>query len=128
MQRFQRRPSPALVVATFALVVASAGTASGAVAFIAKLAGLNHKQKGQVTSIADAQIAAKAPTLSVLSATNATNAANATTAANANALGGASLASLNLGASTVSGVTSSSCDPSTTSFVDCGTVSLNLPR
>jgi hypothetical protein len=74
-----------VVISICALVVASSGTAfaSGPIASIAKALGLNGKQKSQVTSIADAQIAAKAPTLSVLNATNATNAANATNATNA---------------------------------------------
>jgi hypothetical protein len=86
MQRFRwGRPSHALVIAVLALVVACGGTAaaSGPVAFIGKTLGLNGKQRRQVTSIADAQITAKAPTLSVLNATSATNATNATNAFNA---------------------------------------------
>lgn len=91
-----RHGSPALAVATVALVVAGSGTAaaSGPVAFIAKELGLTSKEKKQVKSIADGQIAAKAPTLTVLNATNAdhaasaTDATNATNAGNANTLGG----------------------------------------
>jgi len=93
MRYRSRRPSPAMVVAMLALVLAGAGTASanGAVGLIAKELGLTGKQKKQIASIADKQIAAKAPTLSVASATDATdatNATNATNAANATALGG----------------------------------------
>ncbi|MGD0198536.1 MAG: hypothetical protein ABSC56_11620 [Solirubrobacteraceae bacterium] len=86
MQRFHGRcPSPALVVATVALVVAGSGTAlaRGPVAFISKELGLNSKQKKQVTSIADSQIEKQAPTLTVLNATNAINATSATTAGSA---------------------------------------------
>jgi hypothetical protein len=74
-----------LVIATLALVVATGGTAfaSGSVASIAKLVGLNHKQQSQVKSIAKAQISSSASTLSVLNATNATNATNAINATNA---------------------------------------------
>jgi hypothetical protein len=94
MQRIQvRRPSPAVAISLAALVVASSGTAfaSGPIASIAKALGLSGKQKNQVTSIVDKQIAAKAPGLNVLSAATATNAStatNATNAGNATTLGG----------------------------------------
>ena len=83
--RLNRRPTPALVIAIVALVLAVGGTsfAAAPVTFIAKAVGLNTRQKKRVTAIADAQIAAKASTLSVLNATNATNATNAVNAANA---------------------------------------------
>lgn len=68
----RRRISPALLVSIAALVLAGGGTAFGrdAVAFIAKAAGLSSKQKKQVTSIADGEIAAKASGLSVPRARN----------------------------------------------------------
>lgn len=100
-----RRPSPALAISIVALVVASSGTAfaSGSIATIAKALGLSHKQKSQVKSIANQQIAAKASGLSVshastadtattatsaTTATTATTATNATNATNANTVGG----------------------------------------
>jgi len=92
MEQFRgRRPSPALAVATAALILAGTGTAaaSGPFAVIAKELGLNGKQKQQVAAIAGKQIAAKAPTLTVLNATNATNAANAANATNATNAGNA---------------------------------------
>jgi len=95
MRRSARRHiSPALVISLIALVLAAGGTsfAAAPVAFVAKALGLSSKQKKQVTSIADSQIASKGPKLSVLyaasagtatTATNATNATNATSATNA---------------------------------------------
>jgi hypothetical protein len=68
------KPSPALVVALLALVLAVAGTATAA---------LTGKDKSKVRNIADQEIAKAAPGLSVLSATNATNASNAANASNA---------------------------------------------
>jgi hypothetical protein len=59
------------------------------------------------------------------SATNATNATSATT------VGGAGIDSFTIGRSTAStqgGGTSSSCNPSSNAFIDCGNVSLTLPR
>ena len=81
-KRINRRPTPALAIAIVALVLAVGGTsfAAAPVAFIAKVVGLNTRQKKRVTAIADAQISAKASTLSVLNATNATNATNAVNA------------------------------------------------
>ena len=78
---------------------------------------------GKVPSASKADTATHAT--SADSATNATNATNATT------LAGASLDSLTIGRSTAvstGGGTSSSCDPTAATFVDCGTVSLTLPR
>ena len=121
MRRSARwRISPALVISMIALVLAAGGTsfAAAPVAFVAKVLGLNSKEKKQVTSIADNQIASKGPKLSVLfatsagtatTATNATNATNATTATNAtNAaeLGGAAASAFQQYAATLpSGVT-----------------------
>jgi hypothetical protein len=113
------RPSPAMIVAVIALIFAMGGTALAVV-------GLNGKQKRQVKSIANQQINAKAPHLSVASAKNAdhaTDANHATNADNANTVGNAGLDSFTIGRSATG-----SCDPATSGFVDCGTVSLNLPR
>ncbi|MDX6615369.1 MAG: hypothetical protein QOD60_460 [Solirubrobacterales bacterium] len=90
-----KRPSPAMVIAIIALILAVAGTATAA---------LNSKDKKKVKKIADQEITAKAPGLSVASAgsatsatnaTNAANATNATTAAGANAVNGFSVTSFN---------------------------------
>ena len=54
-----RRPSPAMVVALLALVLAMGGTA------VATEVGLNAKQKRQVKAIADQQIESKAALLTV---------------------------------------------------------------
>lgn len=67
------RPSPALVVAIVALLVAVTGTA---VASVATISALNHKDKKQVKKIADREIGKKAPGLSVATAANAGNASN----------------------------------------------------
>jgi hypothetical protein len=109
-----RRPSPALVVAAFALVAALAGTA------VAGPVSNKALSKSKVKKIADKEIAKKAPDLSVAHASTADNADNAN---NANAVGGASLDSLTLGRSATG-----SCDPSSTAYVSCGNVSLTLPR
>jgi hypothetical protein len=70
------KPSPAMVVALLALVLAVAGTATAA---------LTGKDKKKVRNVADQEIAKKAGGLSVANAANATNAANA---GNASTLGG----------------------------------------
>lgn len=120
MKKFRlSRPSPAMVVAVLALVFAMGGTALAVV-------GLNAKQKRQVRSLANQQINAKASGLSVAKAKNATHADSADSANNANnanTVGNAGLASFTIGRSTTG-----SCDPAGSGFVDCGTVSLNLPR
>jgi hypothetical protein len=123
-----------MVVGILALVFAMGGTALAVV-------GLNAKQKIQVKQLANKQIKAKAPGLSVAKAkdadhatnadkatsadkaTNADHAVNADQAANADKVGGAGLDSFTIGRSTTG-----SCDPASSAFVDCGTVSLNLPR
>jgi hypothetical protein len=79
MQRLKKPlPSPAMVVAILALIVALAGTA-----IAAKGGGKRSPSRKQVIElakkIADQRIARLAPGLSVASAANATNAANAST-------------------------------------------------
>lgn len=79
------RVSPALAVATIALIVALAGTsiAKVPIGFVASALGLNSKQKKQVTTIADTEIKHKAGGLSVKNAKHATSASSATTATSA---------------------------------------------
>jgi hypothetical protein len=64
-----RRPSPAMVVASLALVVALAGTAIAAPTAIKSI--LSKKEKKQVKNIANTQVNTLAPGLSVASANNA---------------------------------------------------------
>ncbi len=83
-----RRPSPAIVVGVVALIVALAGTA------VAGVSVLDNREKKQVRKIArkqaDARITKRAPNLSVGSAENATNAADAA------AVGGQTVQTLNV--------------------------------
>ena len=84
---------------------------------------------GKVPSASNADNATHAT--SADTATSATSATNATNATNATTVGGASLDSLTIGrstASTTGGGTSSSCDPGSIVFIDCGNVPLTLPR
>ena len=90
-----RRPSPAMIVALAALVVALAGTAMAAPTAIKSI--LNKKEKKQVKNIAKNQINALAPGLSVKhantagSADSAKHADSATNADNADALSGTTI-------------------------------------
>ena len=96
-----RRPSPAMIVAMTALVVALAGTAMAAPTAIKSI--LNKKEKKQTKNIAKNQINALAPGLSVKHADtagsadtakhadSATNADNAKRADNADALSGTTI-------------------------------------
>lgn len=63
---FGQRPSPAMIVAIVAVILAVGGTATAA---------LTKKDKKQVKNIANKQIDAKAPGLSVANAANSANAA-----------------------------------------------------
>jgi cytoskeletal protein RodZ len=101
MRKFPRpRVSPALVISIVALVLALGDTsmASVPVGYLSRALGLSSREQKQVKSIAEKEIAIKAPGLSVrsaatagdattaktaTSATNATNANSATTATNA---------------------------------------------
>jgi hypothetical protein len=106
-----RRPSPAMIVAATALIVALAGTAMAAPTAIKSI--LNKKEKKQAKNIAKNQINALAPGLSVKHADTATNAdaaKRADTAANAEALSGNTI----VGEGDLDGpglVTNSSCTP-----------------
>lgn len=96
-----RRPSPAMIVAMTALIVALAGTAMAAPTAIKSI--LNKKEKKQTKNIAKNQINALAPGLSVKHADtagsadtakhadSATNADNAKRADNADALSGTTI-------------------------------------
>jgi hypothetical protein len=76
---FKHAPSPAMVVAVIAVVLALGGTA---------VAALSGKDKKKVRNIADQEITKKAPGLAVASAGTAANASNASNAADAAKLGG----------------------------------------
>ena len=78
------RLSPSMVVAILALVAAVAGVAiANPIAGSSKKGLSTKKVKSIATSVANAQIAAQAPGLSVAKAANATNADNAANASNA---------------------------------------------
>ncbi|HET9120409.1 MAG TPA: hypothetical protein VFN72_07735 [Solirubrobacterales bacterium] len=81
-----RRPSPAMIVALAALVVALAGTAMAAPTAIKSI--LNKKEKKQVKNISKNQVNALAPGLSVKHADTAGSADRAKQADNADALSG----------------------------------------
>ena len=76
-----RRPSPAMIVAMTALIVALAGTAMAAPTAIKSI--LNKKEKKQTKNIAKNQINALAPGLSVKHADSAGSAKHADSATNA---------------------------------------------
>lgn len=115
-----RRPSPAMVVALAALVVALAGTAMAAPTAIKSI--LNKKEKKQTKNIAKNQVNALAPGLSVK---HAGTAGTADTAKDANALGGVALKDITVAKSANPGA---QCDPNSATFVDCATVDLTLPH
>jgi hypothetical protein len=86
MERSSRvRVSPALLVSIVALILAAGGTslANAPVGFVAGTLGLSAKQKKQVRSIADKEIANGARKLSVRFASSAGTAASASYAATA---------------------------------------------
>jgi hypothetical protein len=69
----KRRPSPSLIVSIVALVVALTGTAIAGVATVSKL---SKSEKRKVRGLADQEIDAKAPGLSVKSAATAGDVSN----------------------------------------------------
>ena len=119
-----RRPSPAMIVAATALIIALAGTAMAAPTAIKSI--LNKQEKKQVKNIAKNQVNKLAPGLSVASAKNADAAKRADAAGNADTLGGQSLANIAIGRSdpTTGGV----CDPAGLTFVTCASVDVTLPH
>jgi hypothetical protein len=123
MSRFLlKRPSPALVVSCLALLVALGGTSYAAFSLPKNSVGQKQLKKNAVIT---SKIKNGAVTSSKINTSGLTvpNALHANNADNATTIGGASLDSLTLGRSTAS-----SCDPASTAYVGCGTVSLNLPR
>ena len=123
----RRRPSPAMIVAATALIVALAGTAMAAPTAIKSI--LNKKEKKQASNIAKNQINALAPTLSVKRATtagSADTAKRADAATNADALGGVALKDVAVARSDPS--TGGVCDPGTTTFITCASVTVNVPH
>jgi hypothetical protein len=113
-----RKPSPAMIVASAALIIALAGTAMAAPTAIKSI--LNKKEKKQTKAIADSRIKAAAPGLSVASAKKAD------LATNADAVGGQSLANIVIGRSDPT--TGAQCDPNSTTFVTCSDVDVTLPH
>ena len=116
-----RRPSPAMIVAGTALIIALAGTAMAAPTAIKSI--LNKKEKKQVKNIAKNQVTSLAPGLSVK---HANTAGTADKAKDADALGGQSLANIAVARSDPS--TGGQCDPNSTAFAECASVDINLPH
>ena len=108
------RPSPSMVVAGLALVAALAGTALAGP--LASKSGLNKPEKKQVKKIAKNQVNTLAPGLSVK---------RAGSAANADSLGGQTLANIAVARSDTPGA---QCDPTSAALIDCATVNLTLPH
>jgi hypothetical protein len=124
-----RRPSPAMIVAMTALIIALAGTAMAAPTAIKSI--LSKKEKKQTKNIANNQINTLAPGLSVKHADTAGTAGSADTAkradvaTTADALGGQSLANIVVAKSDTPGA---QCDPNTATFIACATVNMTLPH
>lgn len=112
------RVSPALAVATIALIVALAGTsiAKVPIGFVASALGLNSKQKKQVTTIADTEIKHKAGGLSVKNAKHATSASSATTATTATTAKTATTAATAVNAAELDGQAATAFEPSADFF------------
>jgi hypothetical protein len=119
-----RRPSPSMVVAVTALIVALAGTAMAAPGAIKSV--LNKQEKKQTKNIArnqaNNQITQRASGLSVR---RAETAGRADTAANADALGGHSLGNIVVARSVTPGA---QCDPNSTTLIVCATLNMTLPH
>ena len=98
-----RRPSPAMIVAAMALIIALAGTAMAAPTAIKSI--LNKKEKKQVKNISKNQINALAPGLSVKHANSADTATSADTAKRADAATNADTAANAANAAALSGST-----------------------
>jgi hypothetical protein len=118
-----RRPSPPMVVALTALIVALAGTAMAAPTAIKSV--LDKPEKKQVKKIAKNQVNKLAPGLSVASARSADAAKRADVASNADALGGQALGNIVVARSASPGA---QCEPGSTTLIDCVTVNMTLPH
>ena len=120
-----RRPSPAMIVAATALIVALAGTAMAAPTAIKSI--LNKQEKKQVKSIAKNQVNKLAPDLSVKhakTADTATTATTANTAKDADTLNGQALGNIVIARSNTGAV----CDPQTGTLITCATLDMTLPH
>src|SRR5215208_3490756 len=113
-----RRPSPAMIVAATALIVALAGTAMAAPTAIKSI--LNKQEKKQVKSIAKNQVNKLAPDLSVKHAKTATTANTANTAKDADTLNGQALGNIVIARSNTGAV----CDPQTGTLITCATLDM----
>ena len=121
-----RRPSPAMIVAATALIIALAGTAMAAPTAIKSI--LNKKEKKQVKNISKNQVNALAPGLSVKHANTAGSADTAKRAdvsSNTDAIGGVELKDIAVAKSANPGA---QCDPNSTTLIDCVTLNLTLPH
>jgi hypothetical protein len=119
-----RRPSPAMIVASTALIIALAGTAMAAPTAIKSI--LNKKEKKQVKNISKNQVTSLAPGLSVKHANTAGSADTAKRATDADALGGQALANVVTARSVSPG--GPACDPSSAAFVNCASLDMTLPH
>jgi hypothetical protein len=119
-------------IALLALFVALGGTSMAAAQLAKNSVGTKQLRKNAVTNVKIKNGAVTGAKIANNSVTGAdVRESSLGTVPNASAIGGATVDSLTVGRSTATstgGGTSSSCDPSTTAFVDCGTVSLSLPR
>jgi hypothetical protein len=139
LQRLRpRRPSPAMLVAMIALVVAFGGSAiADSAVDLAKSKLINGKKIKPRTiranrvkrdtltgkEINESKLAVVPNANKANSATTAKTADNATTASNANAVNGVTESQFTVGRSA-----EGSCDPSSSTFVSCASVTLTLPR
>jgi hypothetical protein len=119
-------------VALLALFVALGGTSMAATQLAKNSVGTKQLKKNAVTNPKIKNGAVTGAKIANNSVTGAdVRESSLGTVPNASAVGGATVDTLTVGrstAATTGGGTSSSCDPATTAFVDCGTVSLSLPR
>jgi hypothetical protein len=125
-------------IALLALFVALGGTTYAATALPRNSVGTTQLKKNAVTNPKirkNAVNGAKVANNSIRGAdvleSSLGEVPSAAIADNATTIGGAGIGSLTIGrstATTTGGGTSSSCDPSTTAFIDCGNVALTLPR
>jgi hypothetical protein len=139
LQRLRpRRPSPAMLVAMIALVVAFGGSAiADSAVDLAKSRLINGKKIKPRTirgnrvkrdtltgkEISESKLAVVPNANKANSATTAKTADNATTASNANAVNGVTESQFTVGRSA-----EGSCDPSNSTFVDCASVTFTLLR
>ena len=119
------RPSPAMVVAMVALIVALGGSA-----YAAKKIGSSQLKKNAVTTKKIKNGAVTGGKLASGAVSSGKIAGNAVTTDKITdgAVTTGKIADATLGSLTTARGTTSSCDPASTTFVDCGTVSLDLPR